>query len=75
MQFTVYPIADGTFQSRYFDDDGHTFAYRDGHCVDAVFTVACAADTVTVQVENRGDTPFAPNIRLTPADHRQLIIK
>lgn len=47
----------------------------DGHCVDAVFTVACAADTVTVQVENRGDTPFAPNIRLTPADHRQLIIK
>ena len=68
-------IADGTFQSRYFDDDGHTYAYRDGHCVDAVFTVACAADTVTVQVENRGDTPFAPNIRLTPADHRQLIIK
>lgn len=75
VQFTVYPIADGTFQSRYFDDDGHTYAYRDGHCVDAVFTVACAADTVTVQVENRGDTPFAPNIRLTPADHRQLIIK
>lgn len=75
VQFTVYPIADGTFQSRYFDDDGHTFAYRDGHCVDAVFTVACAADTVTVQVENRGDTPFAPHIRLTPADHRQLIIK
>jgi hypothetical protein len=55
--------------------DGHTYAYRDGNCVDAVFTVACAADTVTVQVENRGDTPFAPNIRLTPADHRQLIIK
>ena len=75
VQFTVYPIADGTFQSRYFDDDGHTYAYRDGHCVDAVFTVACAADTVTVQVENRGDTPFAPNICLTPADHRQLIIK
>ena len=75
VQFTVYPIADGTFQSRYFDDDGHTYAYRDGHCVDAVFTVACAADTVTVQVENRGDTPFAPHIRLTPADHRQLIIK
>lgn len=75
VQFTVYPIADGTFQSRYFDDDGHTYAYRDGHCVDAVFTVTCAADTVTVQVENRGDTPFAPNIRLTPADHRHLIIK
>ena len=75
VQFTVYPIADGTFQSRFFDDDGHTYAYRDGHCVDAVFTVACAADTVTVQVENRGDTHFAPNIRLTPADHRQLIIK
>lgn len=35
VQFTVYPIADGTFQSRYFDDDGHTYAYRDGHCVDA----------------------------------------
>ena len=43
--------------------------------MDAVFTVTCAADTVTVQVENRGDTPFAPNIRLTPADQRQLIIK
>ena len=72
--FTVYPIDKGQFESRYFWDDGESFAYRDGACVHACFSVECNDGEVRVRYTNTGTRPFEPDIRLCAGEKRKLII-
>lgn len=74
-EFTVYPIRVGTFQSRFFSDDGVSFAYLKNACVHLHFTVHCNEKAVTVEYENTGKMPFIPNIRLCEGDTRRLTVK
>ena len=73
--FTVYPLKNGSFESRYFEDDGVSFEYENNRCVFLKFNVICDNDSVTVQFENTGETQIKPNIRLCSGDGRKLIIK
>lgn len=73
--FTVYPVKKGSFKSEFFTDDGLSFEYKNGNCVNAVFTVECNENEVTVSYENRGKMKFDPEIRLCSADTRALVIK
>ncbi|MBR2589576.1 MAG: DUF5110 domain-containing protein [Clostridia bacterium] len=73
--FTVYPLAGGSFESRYFWDDGESFAYKDGACVDVRITAECEENTVTVSYQNTGKNAFTPAFRLCAADKRTLIVK
>ncbi|MBR0413829.1 MAG: DUF5110 domain-containing protein [Clostridia bacterium] len=72
---SVYPLKEGKFESRFFWDDGESFAYQSGECVDLHITVECDADTVTVSCKNSGNTAFTPAFRLCAADKRTFIVK
>lgn len=72
--FTVYPLKTGHFESRFFTDDGLTFAYEQNQCVHLHFSVQCDESTVTVAYKNTGKMPFVPEIRLCSGDDRQLTI-
>ncbi len=72
--FTVYPLTDGTFESKFFTDDGKTYKYLDGDCVKLTFTVCCEKDKVFVSYRNDGNMSFVPEIRLCSADRRELVI-
>ena len=74
-KFVVYPIENGTFTSEFFDDDGTTYAYKNGDCVLLEFTVNCTETAVEVSYTNKGKTPAAPQFELCSADRRKLIIK
>lgn len=73
--FTVYPLRNGTFESRFFSDDGVSFEYQNNRCVHLKFTVSCDANSVSVLCENTGEMTVEPNIRLCPGDSRELKIK
>ncbi|MCH5320204.1 MAG: DUF5110 domain-containing protein [Eubacterium sp.] len=72
--FTVYPLKEGCFESEFFTDDGRSFDYLDNNCVRLKFTVLCDEDTVTVTFKNKGDMDFNPQICLSKADKRKLVI-
>ena len=72
--FTVYPLEEGSFESEFFTDDGHSFHYLDNNCVHLKFKVSCDKDTVSVNFENKGDMDFTPVIHLSKADKRKLVI-
>lgn len=72
--FTVYPLKNGTFESRFFTDDGKSFGYLENNCVKIVFNVVCNESRVEVRVENNGNIKFNPVIRLCEADSRELVI-
>ena len=73
--FTVYPLKNGEFESRFFADDGVSFEYKNNNCVFLNFKVNCDKDSVTVSFENTGEMQIEPDIRLCPGDDRKLIIK
>ncbi|MCM1365597.1 MAG: DUF5110 domain-containing protein [Faecalibacterium sp.] len=70
--FTVYPLKDGEFESHFFTDDGVSFDYKNNGCVKLNFTVSCDKDTVKVTIENKGDMPFEPIVRLCEGDGRKV---
>ena len=72
--FTVFPLEEGSFESEFFTDDGYSFNYLDNKCVHLKFKVLCDKDTVSVSFENNGDMDFSPQIRLSKADKRKLVI-
>lgn len=74
LRFTVFPIKQGTFTDTFFTDDGESFAYQKNDCVKLCFNVTCDSQTVTVQVENRGEQELNPELVLCPADKRKLIL-
>lgn len=74
-KFVIYPIESGEFTSEFFDDDGTTYAYKNGDCVLLEFTVNCTENTVEVSYVNKGKTSFKPQFELCSADKRNLIIK
>ncbi|GAA1242086.1 glycoside hydrolase family 31 protein [Oryzihumus leptocrescens] len=55
------PLADGTHTSRLVEDDGLTFAAREGACYDTTFTLTRSGGAVTVDasVEGQGYPEFA----------------
>jgi len=55
------PLADGTHTSRLVEDDGLTFAAREGACYDTTFTLTRSGGSVEVDasVEGRGYPEFA----------------
>lgn len=73
--FTVYPIESGSFKSSFFTDDGKSFDYLRGDCVLLEFTVECNESQVIVAYKNLGNTPFEPELRLTPGDGRELAVR
>lgn len=73
--FTVYPIESGSFKSSFFTDDGKSFDYLRGDCVLLKFTVECNESQVIVTYKNLGNTPFEPELRLTPGDCRELAVR
>lgn len=73
--FTVYPLRNGSFKSRFFTDDGVSFEYKHNNCVLLNFTVDCDENSVTVCCKNEGKTQIKPDIRLCPGDGRRLIVK
>ena len=73
--FTVYPIESGSFKSSFFTDDGKSFDYLRGDCVLLKFTVECNESQVIVTYKNLGNTPFEPELRLTPGDGRELAVR
>lgn len=74
VQFTVYPLVEGEFESTYFDDDGVSYDYLNNDCVKLRFVVECNKDTVTVVVNNEGNKKYKPEIRLVKSDKRELRI-
>lgn len=68
----VYPIENGEFTARYFDDNGTGFEYKNGECIMLEFTIKCDKDSVTVCYKNSGKTKYTPSIKLW--DDRKLII-
>ena len=72
--FTVYPLAEGAFESKFFTDDGKTYNYLDGDCVKLTFSVRCEKDRVVVSYRNDGNMSFSPEIKLCCADSRKLVI-
>lgn len=73
--FTVYAPENGSFESRFFWDDGETDAYRQNRCVKLHFHVVCEENTLTVRYHNTGDMPFTPVVRLREGDRRQLCLE
>ncbi len=73
--FTIYPIANGTFTSEFFTDDGETYEYLKNNCVRLNFTVTCDENTVKVKCENTGNQTIKPKIRLISRDRRKLVIE
>ena len=49
------PVVDGRWESRLVEDDGLTFASRDGAHVSTTFTVTRSGDDVTLTGEATGD--------------------
>ena len=74
-KFVIYPVDNGEFTSEFFDDDGTTFAYKNGNCVLLEITVKCTETAVEVSYKNMGKTPFTPQYELCDGDSRTLIIK
>jgi len=74
-KFTVYPVKNGKFTSEFFDDDGESYAYKNGGCVLLEFSVKCTDTSVEVSYSNSGKMPIIPTIELTKNDKRKLIIK
>ena len=70
--FTVYPVENGRFESRFFSDDGLSDGYKNGECVMLSFVVECSEDVVSVEYKNEGSMPFDFEIRLI--DGRKLVI-
>ena len=70
--FTVYPVANGRFESRFFSDDGLSDGYKNGECVMLSFIVECSEDVVSVEYKNEGSMPFDFEIRLI--DARKLVV-
>lgn len=75
LQFTVYPVKEGTYESNFFDDDGVGYGYINNDCVKLNFKVECDENTVKVKVTNNGNTEVQPDIRLVRSDKRELIIE
>lgn len=73
--FTVYPLKEGCFESKFFSDDGKSFEYLKNRCVHLKFKVYCDKNTVSVEFKNSGETMMHPNICLCSGDERKLIIK
>lgn len=73
--FTVYPLKNGEFKSNFFTDDGESFNYLDNNCTKLEFTVNCTENAVEVTYKNLAKVELIPEIRLTPADSRTLIVK
>lgn len=72
--FTVYPIEEGIFEGKFFTDDGESFAYRKGECVNIEFTVNCEKEKVTVSYINKGKMDFSIRVKLCSGDSRKLIL-
>lgn len=75
LTFTVYPKENGTFESKFFDDDGKGYGYTHDDCVLLTFSVQCDNDTVTVSVRNDGKTAIIPHLVLPQWDSRKLVIE
>ncbi len=73
--FTVYPLKSGSFEGRFFDDDGVSLNYLKNDCVKLKFTVSCTDNEVTVCYENLGNFKLSPNLRLCKSDTRKFIVK
>ena len=73
--FTVYPIKSGYFSYNYFMDDGVSYEYKNNNCVKLNFSVECNSNEVIVSYKNNGNIAITPNIRLSEADHREIVIK
>ena len=70
--FTVYPVKNGKFTARYFNDDGESFEYLKNNCVKLEFDVNCDNENVDVVVNNKGNVKFEPEIKLVSTDLRKL---
>ena len=70
--FTVYPVKNGKFTARYFNDDGESFEYLKNNCVKLEFDVNCDNENVDVVVNNMGNVKFEPEIKLVSTDLRKL---
>ena len=70
--FTVYPVKNGKFTARYFNDDGESFEYLKNNCVKLEFDVNCDNENVDVVVNNKGNVKFTPEIKLVSTDLRKL---
>lgn len=70
--FTVYPVRNGKFTARYFNDDGKSFEYLKNNCVKLEFDVNCDNENVNVVVNNNGNVKFTPEIKLVSTDLRKL---
>lgn len=70
--FTVYPVKNGKFTARYFNDDGESFEYLKNNCVKLEFDVNCDNENVNVVVNNKGNVKFTPEIKLVSTDLRKL---
>ena len=68
--FTVYPVKNGKFTARYFNDDGESFEYLKNNCVKLEFDVNCDNENVDVVVNNKGNVKFEPEIKLVSTDLR-----
>ena len=75
LTFTVYPKKNGTFESKFFVDDGKGYGYTHDDCVLLTFSVRCDNDTVTASVRNDGKTAFIPHLVLPQWDSRKLVIE
>ena len=70
--FTVYPVKNGKFTARYFNDDGESFEYLNNNCVKLEFDVNCDDGNVNVVVNNKGNVNLTPKIKLVSTDTRKL---
>lgn len=80
LQFTVYPVQNGSFESHYFNDDGKSPLCSDGvnnkgNCTYINFKVTCTENTVEVLAKNLGNVEAEYSIELIKTDKRKLIVK
>ncbi len=69
------PVGDGDFAWRAFDDDGLSFAYRDGDCDRWTIAASARGDTIHLSVARTGpvrDDPPGLTIVLPPGETRAL---
>ncbi|MBO4339670.1 MAG: DUF5110 domain-containing protein [Clostridia bacterium] len=71
---TVYPVENGEFGDFFFDDDGKTYEYENGNCVNLEIKVVCDSEKVTVSYKNNGKMSFEPEFVLCKGDNRKLIV-
>ncbi len=70
----IFAIPQGQFEASYFDDDGVSYEYKSGNCVDLSFTVQCTDDAVKVTCNNLGSMNIDITYQLCDKLLRPLVV-